>query len=151
VVYVYDPVECFMVIVLRMTRGIRSLTVWRLAFVKIIYKNYVNVCICLKTIGWLVLFREIITVCRWKIPNPWAYMNCVAASAEFSNVKRRWWCNNSFGLKGWSELLILYKTTIFVFEHFSKYIIFNKMYGKYNYGFMRYIDLCPHCLIVSVL
>jgi len=26
-------------------------------------KNYVNVCICLKKIGWLVLFGEIIIVC----------------------------------------------------------------------------------------
>lgn len=39
VVYVYDPVECFMVIVLRKTQGIRSLAVWRLTFVKIIYAN----------------------------------------------------------------------------------------------------------------
>jgi hypothetical protein len=50
-------------------------------------------------------------------------------------------------------MLILFKTTIFVFEHFSMYVIcvFNEMYVKYNYGFMRYIDLCPHCLIVPVL
>jgi len=50
-------------------------------------------------------------------------------------------------------MLILFKTTIFVFEHFSMYVIcvFNKMYIKYNYGFMRCIDLCPYCLTVSVL
>jgi len=49
-------------------------------------------------------------------------------------------------------MLILFKTTILV-EHFLMYVIFNKMYGKYNYSFMRYIDPYPHFrpVIVSVL
>jgi len=72
--------------------------------------------------------------------------------AEVSNIKRRWGYNDSFGLKGQGKTLILFKTTVLV-EHFSIYVTFNKIYSKYNYGFMRYTDPCPHCrpVIVSVL
>ena len=52
VVYVYDPVECFMVIVLGKTQGIRSLTLWRLTFVKIICKNCISGRLVNNTTSW---------------------------------------------------------------------------------------------------